>query len=335
MSVHILKKGVDKRFVDALVTTDWWFTPDHEEYEEEYNSTYFQPNYNRKKWHKDYTNSKWIIHAVPQWYIDNSTDWLNDYIEHLFAAVSNENYHSIAIPVDIAPEHPVSFSQMYQAVSLYAPDTMLVYIITNPPEKNIQSQLYPEINRYIESKLSPAEKTLSVFGKNESEKSSDIPNWFGDIKNAYDLKDDYLNDIISILKRNSTAEKTDKAQSVNLEEYVAEGNNSFAEMLFAFIDEKGVDEVDCYKQANVNRRTFSKIRTDKSYHPSKKTVLAFAVSLKLTYEEAEALLRSAGYTFSNSSKLDLIVEYFIINGKYDIFEINEALFAFDQPLLDM
>ena len=89
----------------------------------------------------------------------------------------------------------------------------------------------------------------------------------------------------------------------------------------------------CYKRANVNRRTFSKIRTDKTYHPSKKTVFAFAISLKLTYEETEHLLKSAGYTFTNSSKMDIIVEYYILNGIYDIFEINEALYEFDQPLL--
>ena len=334
MSVHIIKKGIDKRFVDALVTTERWFTPDYEEYEDEYNGIYFQRNHDRKKWRKDYTNSKWIVHAFPQWYIDNSTNWLCDYIEHLFATVINKNYRSIAIPIDISSDYPVSISDMYHAISMYAPEDMLVYIITEQAGDITKNQLYLKINQFIDSKFTLVVKQSSIIAKKEANSSLNIQNWFDDTKHVSDLEDDdYLNDVIAILKRNSGKNKTYKAQSVSLEEYVAEEKYGFAEMLFALIDKKGVNEVDCYKRANVNRRTFSKIRTDRAYHPSKKTVFAFAVSLKLTYEETETLLKSAGYTFSNSNKMDLIVEYFILNGNYDIFEINEALFAFDQPLL--
>ena len=123
------------------------------------------------------------------------------------------------------------------------------------------------------------------------------------------------------------------AKKLSLSDFIKKTEISFSEHLFRIIDEKGMDEVECYKRANVARSTFSKIRSDREYQPSKKTVFAFAVALKLDYDRTQFLLKSAGYSFSHSSKMDLIVEYYIINGQYDIFEINNALYAFGQPLL--
>ena len=119
----------------------------------------------------------------------------------------------------------------------------------------------------------------------------------------------------------------------SLKDYVKSMDKSFREMLFDLIDKSGMTDVECYKRANVDKRTFSKIKSNKDYRPSKQTVIAFAISLRLDLDTAQALLATVGFTLSHSSVFDKIILYFILNRNYDIFEINEALFEFDQQLL--
>lgn len=107
----------------------------------------------------------------------------------------------------------------------------------------------------------------------------------------------------------------------------------FSETLLQLIDRTGKKDSEIYKKANVDRKLFSKIRNNMDYRPSKTTALAFAFALELDVEETKDFISRAGFALSHSSKFDVIVEYFLVNGNYNVFELNEVLFAFDQPLI--
>lgn len=108
--------------------------------------------------------------------------------------------------------------------------------------------------------------------------------------------------------------------------------NNFPLALMRLIEAKGLDPVAVYKRANIDRKLFSKIRTNPDYIPSKKTALALALAMELSLEETEKLLKTAGYALSDALLSDVIVEFFIRGGTYDFDEINAALCTYNQPI---
>ena len=119
----------------------------------------------------------------------------------------------------------------------------------------------------------------------------------------------------------------------SLEDLLSCRQETFSQKLLSLIDQKDYRHAEVYHRANLDRRHFAKIRSNPAYAPKKNTVLALCIALRLDLQESEDLLRRAGYAFSPCSHADLIVRYFIEHGRYDIFDINEALFYHDLPML--
>ncbi len=137
----------------------------------------------------------------------------------------------------------------------------------------------------------------------------------------------------SMHPRSRARSAADDAVNPALEDLVIELDESFAQMLLRLIDERGIRDSVCYKRAHVDRKLFSKIRSNPRYRPKKSTALCFAIALELDMEQTGELLQKAGYALSRSCVSDIIIRYFIEHRRYDLCEINEALYEFDQPLL--
>ena len=162
------------------------------------------------------------------------------------------------------------------------------------------------------------------------------------------LKEKLKNKLGRILKGDSESKRDNKSFSferprlgvlsnssstaTSIDNLIGKRDEPFSRTLLRLIYDKGKTDVEVYKRAHIGSKLFSKIRKD-DYTPSKKTVFALAIGLELNLEETESLLACAGYSFSRNKKFDIIVQYFIVKGRYDIFQINDVLLKYDQQLL--
>ena len=260
--------------------------------------------------------ASFIIHtAVPIWQDGSEAELklLQQSYSSSLQLAKESGCESIALPLftsgasAFAEEEALKTAQ--EAIRIFLEENEMTVILTlqNRQPSLISKKLSTEIEAYLENTYST--KTSFVRKTRKA-----------------DLREELL-DLAEMSMFRTPAPKR------SLEDLVNNLDETFSEMLLRLIDEKGFSDVETYKKANIDRKLFSKIRSNRDYHPSKPTALALAIALELNLDETTDLLKKAGLALSYSSKFDVIIEYFIVNQNHDIFEINEALFSFDQVLL--
>ena len=283
--------------------------------------------------------AKYVIHTVgPVWEDGgyNKKELLTSCYRKSLALAKEYGCETVAFPLISAGAYGYPKDQALRVAidaitSFLSRNDMLVYIVIFDKESfKISEKLVADIRQFIDDRyVDEHEDKLEIHRRRAV---------FAKAKEALDYDvDDFESsstrgDICKKAVMPTTVASASKP-SRPLWDYINEIDESFSEMLLRKISEKGMKDSECYKKANIDRKLFSKIKNDKLYKPSKPTAIAFAIALELSLSETEELLKKAGFALSHSSKFDIIIEYFIRKGNYDIFDINDALFEFDQPLL--
>ena len=208
---------------------------------------------------------------------------------------------------------------------------MQVYLVVSKKEDFMLSQnLYESVLRYIDENYNS--KSFDNVVDSES-----VDDAFFQLRKIEPLRNDRIGKNETFAEKGGTfglpTELDAPAEYLELGELLQDLDAGFSETLLKLIDRTGKKDSEIYKKANVDRKLFSKIRNHLDYQPSKRTALAFAFALELDLEETEDFIGRAGYRLSHSNKFDVIIEYFLVNKNYNVFELNEVLFAFDQPLI--
>ena len=283
--------------------------------------------------------AKYVIHTVgPVWEGGgyNKKELLTSCYRKSLALAKEYGCETVAFPLISAGAYGYPKDQALRVAidaitSFLSRNDMLVYIVIFDKDSfRISEKLVADIRQFIDDRYVDEHEDKPEIRKRRAV--------FAKAKDAldYDVDDFECSSMRGdICKKEVMPTAVASASKPNrpLWDYIKEIDESFSEMLLRKIAEKGMKDSECYKKANIDRKLFSKIKNDKLYKPSKPTAIAFAIALELSLSETEELLKKAGFALSHSSKFDIIIEYFIRNGNYDIFDINDALFEFDQPLL--
>ena len=288
---------------------------------------------------------KYVIHTVgPKWRggTNGEKDTLQSCYRESLCLAEAHGCESVAFPLISAGVYGYPKAQAFRvavdAITEYlvTSDLLVYLVIFDTAVYQISEKLYGDIAAYIDDCYveqhtdTESERNRRMYDGESmplAPQAASMPYTLEELEAGTLLAEDIT---VTFQK---ALEFPDVQQADDLEQALQQLDESFSEMLLRKIDEKGMTDAACYKKANIDRKLFSKIRSNRLYKPSKPTALAFAVALELPLEETKDLLQKAGFALSHSSKFDIIVEYFICHGVYDIFEINEALFAFDQSLL--
>ncbi len=274
--------------------------------------------------------ARFVIHTVgPKWKggKNGEKELLESCYRESLRIANENNCESVAFPLISSGVYGYPKDQaLHVAIDIISDflieHDMLVYIVVFDKDSfKISEKLFNDITEYIDDKYVETHFEFNRYQRSADDESTVL------------AETCILSDSDSATFAAPSIQSIAMPKAASLEEAIGQIDESFSQMLLRKIDEKGMKDSECYKKANVDRKLFSKIRGDVNYRPSKTTAIAFAIALELDLNEAKDMLMKAGYALSHSNKFDIIIEYFISNGRYNIFEINEALFAFDQSLL--
>lgn len=309
--------------------------------------------------------AKFVIHTVgPKWKggQNGEQELLKSCYQEALRIAAENNCESVAFPLISSGAYGYPKDQALKvaadAITAFLLDhDMLVYIVVfDKSAFQISEKLFSDITSFIDDKYVDTRFKFARPRQSDDGESTVLAE-----TTILDNKD-AIDEVFSIFSKEESSTTRPKSQvaaarpesqsaatrpearptvppatkqmfTASLEDVVKQMDESFSQMLLRKIDESGMTDAECYRKANVDRKLFSKIRNDVNYRPSKTTAIAFAIALELNLVETKDMLMKAGFALSHSNKFDIIIEYFITNENYNIFEINEALFAFDQSLL--
>ncbi len=290
--------------------------------------------------------AKYVIHTVGPVYGQNPKEEENQLYscyESSLKLAREKRLKSVAFPLISSGIYGYPKTEALKIATraikdFLAENEMDIYLVVYDKKAfEISNKLFEKVKSFIDETLvkPQARRQLNTL-ESKMLPMADIPIEYSKqtYSDSYPMESDTVNesrvgtpfdDIKESYKEKTSATRT-------LENLFGKRVETFSQMLLRLIDEKGMTDVEVYKRANIDRKLFSKIR-GKNYTPRKHTVIALAISLKLNLDETKDLLKRAGFAFSECDKFDVIIEYFIENEQYDIFEINETLFYFEQQLL--
>ena len=287
-------------------------------------------------------DSRYVIHAVsPIWQGGQKMETAlleSCYTKSLQLALEHK-CESIAFPLLSAGNHgfpkDVALQTAINAFSkfLMKHDMQIYLVVFNRSAFTLSEKLFHSVQSFIDETYIQ-KKSLEEYGIKNKKNVDDIE--LLQLREAMSRRIakpecDYQLHEIPSAKAVITAPVLSAPRK--LEDLMKEMDETFSESLIRLIDQKGMKDPDVYKRANIDRKLFSKIKNNPDYKPSKSTAIAFAVALELSLDETRDLIGRAGFAMTHSSKFDIIIEYFLREKNYNIFEINEVLFAFDQPLI--
>lgn len=277
-------------------------------------------------------NCKWIIHTVgPVWQDGTRGEpaLLRSCYKSSLELAKEKKCSSIAFPLVSAGVYGYPEDKALNvAVSVFSEfladnDMDITLVIFDRKALLASTEKFGPIQQYINDRFAVEQddsrkRKVSLLGKR---------------KNSAALSEMMVEDLFEAAEAANFAPDAAPAAATELRDVLNKPDESFSEYLLRLIDSHGLTDVQVYKKANIDRKLFSKIRSNRNYKPKKQTAVAFAIALELDLPDTKDLLEKAGYALSRSLKFDLIIRYFIENHNYDIYEINEALFAFDQTLI--